>query len=61
MDIQVVGSVYGAVLYVTHYIGKDESQMIKQAIAELLDILQKDTTVKHHLRKLTILCLAIVS
>ena len=25
MDIQVVGSVYGAALYVTHYICKDES------------------------------------
>ena len=29
MDMQVVGSVYGAVLYVTHYTGKDESQVRK--------------------------------
>ena len=34
MDIQVVGSVYGAALYVTHYICKDESQVLKQVIAE---------------------------
>ena len=26
MDVQVVGSVYGAALYVTHYICKDKSQ-----------------------------------
>ena len=29
MDIQVVGSVYGAAMYVTHYICKDESQVLK--------------------------------
>ena len=29
MDVQVVGSVYGAALYVTHYICKDESQAPK--------------------------------
>ena len=29
MDVQVVGSVYGAALYVTHYICKDESQTLK--------------------------------
>ena len=34
MDIQVVRSVYGAALYVTHYICKDESQVLKQVIAE---------------------------
>ena len=52
MDIQVVGSVYGAALYVTHYICKDESQMLKQAIAEQLANLQEDATVKQHLRKI---------
>ena len=36
MDVQVVGSVYGAALYVTHYIYKDESQAVKQAIAKQL-------------------------
>ena len=30
MDVQVVGSVYGAALYVTHYICKDESQALNQ-------------------------------
>jgi len=46
MDIQVVGSVYGAVLYVTHYICKDESQVLKQVIAEQLASFQQDATVK---------------
>ena len=36
MDVQVVDSVYDAALYVTHYICKDESQALKQAIAEQL-------------------------
>jgi len=36
MDIQVVGSVYGAALYVIHCICKDESQVLKQVIAEQL-------------------------
>ena len=52
MDIQVVGSVYGAALYVTHYICKDESQVLKQAIAEQLANLQEDATVKQRLRKI---------
>ena len=52
MDIQVVGSVYGAALYVTHYICKDESQVLKQAIAEQLANLQQDATVKQCLRKI---------
>ena len=52
MDIQVVGSVYGAALYVTHCICKDESQVLNQAIAEQLANLQEDATVKHHLRKI---------
>ena len=34
MDVQVVGSVYGAALYVTHYICKDESQALKQAVSQ---------------------------
>ena len=52
MDIQVVGSVYGVALYVTHYICKDESQVLKQVIAEQLANLQQDTTVKQRLRKI---------
>ena len=52
MDIQVVGSVYGAALYVTHYICKDESQVLKQVIAEQLANLQQDDTMKQRLRKI---------
>ena len=52
MDVQVVGSVYGAALYVTHYICKDESQALKQVIAEQLASLQQDATIKQHLRKI---------
>ena len=53
MDVQVVGSVYGAVLYVTHYIHKDESQALKQVIAEqLASSLQQDATIKQRLRKI---------
>ena len=52
MDIQVVGSVYGAALYVTHYICKDESQVLKQVIAEQLASLQQDATIKQRLRKI---------
>ena len=52
MDVQVVGSVYGAALYVTHYICKDESQALKQVIAERLASLQQDATVKQRLRKI---------
>ena len=52
MDVQVVGSVYGAALYVTHYICKDESQTLKQVIAEQLASLQHDATVKQRLRKI---------
>ena len=51
-DIQVVGSVYGAALYVTHYISKDGSQVLKQVIAEQLASLQQDATVKQQLRKI---------
>ena len=52
MDVQVVGSVYSAALYVTHYICKDESQALKQVIAEQLASLQQDATVKQRLRKI---------
>ena len=51
-DIQVVGSVYGAALYVTHYICKDESKVLKQMIAEQLANLQQDATMKQQLRKI---------
>ena len=52
MDVQVVGSVYGAALYVTHYICKDESQALKQVIAEQLASFQQDATIKQRLRKI---------
>ena len=52
MDIQVVGSVYGAALYVTHYICKDESQVLKHAIAQELANLQQDATARQSLRKI---------
>ena len=52
MNIQVVGSVYGAALYVTHYIYKYESQVLKQVIAEQLASLQQDATIKQCLRKI---------
>ena len=51
-EIQVVGSVYGAALYMTHYIYKDESQVLKQVIADQLANLQQDATVKQRLRKI---------
>ena len=43
---------YGAALYVTHYICKDKSQALKQVIAEQLASLQQDATVKQQLRKI---------
>jgi len=52
MDIQVVGSVYGAAMYVTHYICKDESQVLKQAIAEQLANLPANATARDRLRKI---------
>ena len=52
MDIQVVGSVYGAAMYVTHYIVKDESQVLKQAIAEQLENLPANATARDRLRKI---------
>ena len=52
MDIQVVGSVYGAALYVTHHICKDESQVLKQVIGDQLAYLLQDATVKQWLRKI---------
>ena len=52
MDVQVVGSVYGAALYVTHYICKDELQALKQVITEQLASIQRDATIKQHLRKI---------
>lgn len=52
MGIQVVGSVYGAALYVIHYICKDESEVLKHAIAQQLANLQQDATARQHLRKI---------
>ena len=52
IDVQVVGFVYGAALYVTHYICKNKLQALKQVIAEQLASLQQDATVKQRLRKI---------
>ena len=52
MDVQVVGFVYGAALYMTHYICKDESQALKLVIAEQLASFQQDATIKQRLRKI---------
>ena len=53
MYVQVVGSVYGAALHVTHYICKDESQALKQVIAEQLASLQHNNS---DLGRLATLC-----
>ena len=58
MDVQVVGSVYGAALYVTHYICKDESPALKQVIAERLARMQQ---LNSGLGRLATLCLATAS
>ena len=60
MDVQVVGSVHGGALYVTHYICKNESQVLKQVIAEQLASLQQDATVQR-LRRLATLYLVTAS
>ena len=52
MDIQVAGSVYGAAMYVTHYICKDKSQVLKHAIAEQLANLPANATARDRLRKI---------
>ena len=44
MDIQMVGSVYGAAEYVCHYMCKDEPQQLRQLIATNLDKLPQNST-----------------
>ena len=51
MDIQMVGSVFGAAMYVSHYICKDESQALK-VIAENLARLREEASVRSRLSKI---------
>ena len=57
IDIQVVGSVYGAALYVTHYICKDESQVLKYVTADQLVIFNQMQQGNKGLERLAILLL----
>ena len=50
MDIQMVGSVYGAAEYVCHYMCKDEPQQLRQLIATNLDKLPQNSTQRASLK-----------
>ena len=50
-DIQMVGSVFGAAMYVSHYICKDESQALK-VIADNLARLPEEASVRSCLSKI---------
>jgi len=52
MDIQMVGSVFGAAMYVSHYICKDESQALKKVIADNLARLPEEASVCSRLSKI---------
>lgn len=52
MDIQMVGSVFGAAMYVSHYICKDESQALKKVIADNLARLPEEASVRSRLSKI---------
>jgi len=52
MDIQMVGSVFGAAMYVSHYICKDESQALKKVIADNLARLPEEASVRSCLCKI---------
>ena len=52
MDIQMVGSVYGAAEYVCHYMCKDEPQQLRQLIATNLDKLPQNSTQRQRLLKI---------
>ena len=52
MDIQMVGSVYGAAEYVCHYMCKDEPQQLRQLIATNLDKLPHNSTQRQRLLKI---------
>ena len=52
IHIQMVGSVFGAAMYVSHYICKDESQALKKVIADNLARLPEDASVRSRLSKI---------
>jgi len=52
MDIQMVGSVFGAAMYVSHYICKDESQALNKVIANNLARLPEEASVHSRLSKI---------
>ena len=52
MDIQMVVSVFGAAMYVSHYICKDASQALKKVIADNLARLPEDASVRSRLNKI---------
>ena len=52
MDIQMVGSVYGAAKYVCHYMYKDEPQELKQLISRKLDELPDGCNQRQRLLKI---------
>ena len=52
MDIQMVGSVFGAAMYVSHYICKDESQALKKVIADNLARILEEASVHSCLSKI---------
>ena len=52
MDIQMVGSVYGAAKYVCHYMCKDEPQELKQLISRKLDELPDGCNQRQRLLKI---------
>ena len=58
MDIQMVGFVFGAAMYESHYICKDESQARKKVIADNLAVLPEEASVRSRLSKI---CNALLS
>ena len=52
MDIQMVGSVFGAAMYVSHYICKNESQALKKVIADNLARLPEEASLRSCLSKI---------
>ena len=52
MDLQMVGSVYGAAQYVCHYMGKDEPKELRQLISRNLEKLPEHCTQKSRLLKI---------
>ena len=52
MDLQMVGSVYGAAQYVCHYMCKDEPKELRQLISHNLEKLPGNCTQKSRLLKI---------